>query len=192
MSTAKTAQSAPDSITREERHFRRIDMRGYRRSDGLFEVVGHLTDEKCSDFEALPGVLFTPGKPMHDMGVRLVFDKELVVRDVETFTHAAPFAPCPRGGEALRAMIGVRIGAGWSAEIRNRLPKAESCTHLRELLVPMATTAIQSTFETRRTAPEPLDADGRPRRIDSCYAYAANREVVLERWPQFHKTSAGE
>jgi hypothetical protein len=27
-------------VTREELHFRRINMRGYRRSDGLFEVEG--------------------------------------------------------------------------------------------------------------------------------------------------------
>lgn len=31
-------------ITREELHFRRIDMRGYRRSDDLYEVEGRVTD----------------------------------------------------------------------------------------------------------------------------------------------------
>ena len=36
--------------TREELHFRRIDMRGYRRSDGLLEVEGRVTDRKPTDF----------------------------------------------------------------------------------------------------------------------------------------------
>jgi hypothetical protein len=31
---------------RAELHFRRIDMRGFRRSDGLFEVEGRITDRR--------------------------------------------------------------------------------------------------------------------------------------------------
>lgn len=191
MSTNEHAQASAEAVTREERHFRRIDMRGYARSDGLFEVVGHLTDLKPAAFAPMAGLMFEPGKPMHDMGVRLVFDKDLLVHDVETFTDAAPFAPCPGGGASLKAMIGVRIGAGWTSEIRKRLPRPDTCTHLRELLIRMATTAIQTTVEVRRGEPEPVDANGRPRRIDSCYAYAANREVVMERWPRFHQPRGG-
>ena len=41
------------AVTKEELHFRRIDMRGYRRSDGLFEVEGRVTDRKSYDFAAL-------------------------------------------------------------------------------------------------------------------------------------------
>jgi len=37
-------------VAREELHFRRIDMRGYRRSDGLYEVEGRVTDVKPRDF----------------------------------------------------------------------------------------------------------------------------------------------
>ena len=46
--------------TREELHFRRIDMRGYRRSDGLFEVEGRVTDRKTQDFSPLVGNLHVP------------------------------------------------------------------------------------------------------------------------------------
>ena len=35
-----------DAVTREELHFRRIDMRGWRRSDGLYEVEGRVIDHK--------------------------------------------------------------------------------------------------------------------------------------------------
>ena len=37
-----------------------------------------------------------------------------------------------------------------------------------------------------RDRPEVLDANGRPVKIDSCYAYASNREVTLQLWPQFY------
>jgi len=31
--------------------------------------------------------------------------------------------------------------------------------------------------------------NGRPAKIDSCYAFASHREVVLRRWPQFHRVA---
>jgi hypothetical protein len=56
-----------------------------------------------------------------------------------------------------------------------------------ELLMPLATAAFQSLSVPRAGRPEPVDAAGRPKKIDSCYAYAAERDVVLQRWPQFHR-----
>jgi hypothetical protein len=173
-------------VTREERHFRRIDIRGYLRSDGLFEVVGQLIDQKPPGYVSHMGVQLAPGMPLHDMGVRLVFDHDLIVREVTTFTDAAPYRPCPGGGAALQAIVGVRIGKGWTAELHQRLPRSETCTHLRELLGPMATAAIQTRAGSQRPGSAPPQADERPAMIDSCYAYAAHREVVLERWPQWH------
>ena len=37
---------------REPIHTRAIDLRGYRREDGLWDIEGHLTDVKCYDFES--------------------------------------------------------------------------------------------------------------------------------------------
>jgi hypothetical protein len=195
--TADTPDAPPfrgdPDIAREELHFRRIDMRGFRRSDGLYEVEGRVIDRKPQLFEAGSGGRRVPaGEPIHDLGVRLVFDKDMLVHDVETFTAAAPYAPCPEGGRALQSLKGVRMASGWSREVRNRLSGARSCTHLMELLIPLATTAIQSLSSVRSDRPDPVDANGRPLKIDSCYAYAAEREVVLQRWPQFHVAPDGD
>lgn len=185
------APALPPDPQREELHHRRIDMRGYRRSDGLFEIEGRVVDRKPFDFTPASGNHTVPAhRPIHDMGVRLVFDDAMVVREVQTFTDAAPYEVCPWGGQALQAMKGVRIAAGWSSEVRNRLAGARSCTHLMELLLPMATTAIQSMSAMRIGRPDALDANGRPKQIDSCYAYAAERDLVKRRWPQFHRPAA--
>ncbi|WP_268962515.1 DUF2889 domain-containing protein [Paraburkholderia domus] len=187
------ASSANPGVTREELHFRRIDMRGFRRSDGLFEVEARLIDRKPYDFTHANAERTVPAnEPIHDMGVRLVFDEAMVVQDVQTFTDVAPYTICPEGGRALQSIKGLRIASGWSKEVRSRLDGARSCTHLMELLIPLATTAIQSTSILRHSQPEPLDASGRPRRIDSCYAYSAEREVVLRRWPQFYQPTSPE
>ena len=185
MSTADPFPLRSDpSITREELHFRRIDMRGFQRSDGLFEVEGRVTDRKPRDFVPASGGPPKPaGEPVHDMGLRLVYDEQLRVHEVHTFTNAAPYGHCPEGGRALQSIKGLRMTSGWSKEVRNRLRGAASCTHLMELLIPMATTAFQSLSELGIARIERLDVTGRPVKIDSCYAYASDREVVRHRWP---------
>lgn len=45
--------------------------------------------------------------------------------------------------------------------------------------------AFQTLVEARRQYPEPCDAAGVPRRIDSCYAFAREREVVARAWPAY-------
>lgn len=179
---------AEAAITRDELHFRRIDLRGFRRSDGLFEVEGRVTDTKPHDLRPASGGRWVPAnQPIHDMTVRLVFDDELRVHGVETSTQAAPYSRCPEGGRALQSLTGLRMASGWSVEVRRRLGGARSCTHLMELLIPMATAAIQSLSAVRRVRPEELDATGRPKRIDSCYAYGAQQELVQLRWPEYYR-----
>ncbi|HSV83113.1 MAG TPA: DUF2889 domain-containing protein [Ramlibacter sp.] len=184
---APTAEGA-SAVTREELHFRRIDMRGFRRSDGLFEVEGRVTDRKPHDFVSPNGTKRVPAhQPIHDMGVRLVFDEGMVIHQVHTFTESAPYADCHEGGRGLKALHGLRIGGGWSREVRSRLGGPRSCTHLMEILIPMASAAYQTLTELRRGRPDPLDANGKPVKVDSCHAYAAHREVVLRRWPAWYR-----
>ncbi len=174
-------------IGRRELHFRRIDMRGWERDDGLYEIEGRVTDRKPHDFTSPKGTKVVPAnQPIHDMGVRLVFDEDMVVRAVTTFTDSSPYGDCPQGGQALQSLLGLRIGGGWSGEVRKRLAGASSCTHLRELLIPMATAAYQAMTMKRMDPPDQFDPTGKPLKVDSCYAYASNRSVVMRRWPAFY------
>ncbi len=189
--SADNHASVPDQdYQREELHLRRIEMRGYRRSDGLFEVEGWVTDQKTDEFTIpAPGRTVPAGDFVHRMGVRLVFDESLMVHEVHTMTRDAPFEHCAEGGRALSSMKGVRMVSGWTNEVRSRLRGAASCTHLMEILIPMATAAHQSLGYIRINQPARVDENGRPRQIDSCYGYAADGPVVLHRWPQFHKSN---
>ncbi|SAL06952.1 hypothetical protein AWB78_08337 [Caballeronia calidae] len=175
-------------VSREELHLRRIEMRGYRRSDGLFEVEGRVIDTKPVEFVPKSGGrTVAAGEPIHNMGVRLVFDMEMVVRDVYTFTEASPYSLCSYGGDALRELIGTSIKPGWGSTVRRKLGGSRSCTHLMELLMPLATTAIQSVGTLNLHGVDATDASEKPAKIDSCYAYAASGELVLRRWPQYYK-----
>jgi hypothetical protein len=177
-----------DGVTREELHHRQIDLRGYRRSDGLFEARAHLIDRKTDDFRPLGGTRTIPAQsPIHDLGVMLVFDREMVVREVGTFIAAHPYTVCPGGGDSLQALVGLRIGAGWNSEVRKRLPSCDTCTHLKELLGPLATAAFQTMTPMRTHLLNVRDESGKPTKIDSCYAYGASRDLVKSLWPEFHQ-----
>lgn len=176
---------------RKELHFRRIEMRGYARDDSLYEIEGRLVDSKPFDITIVGGGKQVPAnEEIHHLGVRLVFDRDMVVREVATFANATPFSTCQGGGDILQVMVGVRIGAGWGREVRSRLPSDAVCTHLRELLGPMATTAFQALTEERKRRPEAVDAQGKPLKIGTCFAYAVDGDLVRIRWPEFHRPKA--
>jgi hypothetical protein len=40
--------------------------------------------------------------------------------------------------------------------------------------------------QVRQGKPTSVDANGKPRKIDSCYAYASDREVVHRLWPMYY------
>ncbi|KVP20427.1 hypothetical protein WJ86_23870 [Burkholderia multivorans] len=181
--------AATERVMREPLHTRQITFEGFRRSDGLFEIEGYLTDRKPHDFAPPSSPRVVPAnEPIHDLGLRVVFDLDMIVHEVETFIRAYPYRECPGGGATLQALVGLRIGAGWSGEIRKRLPPGDTCTHLREILIPLATAAIQTVNPLRsQTLLDATDASGKPLKIDSCFAYGASRELVLQRWPAFHR-----
>jgi hypothetical protein len=182
-----------EPVTREPLHQRHIDMQAYRRSDGLFEVSAHLTDRKSRDFKPQAGKrTFPAGAPIHDLGVTLIFDIDMIVRQVDTFMASHPYDSCPGGGDSLQALVGLRIGAGWNSKVRERLPNCDTCTHLKELLTPLATAAIQATVGLRPSSLENRNSDGTPSKIDTCHAYAATRGIVKEVWPEYYQPIVDE
>jgi hypothetical protein len=175
----------PDSPHRTELHLRRIEMRGFRRDDGLYEIDGRVVDTKAAAV-MIDGRERAAGDAIHDMWVRLVVDEKLVVHDVVAVTDASPYAVCPEATASMRVIVGERIRGGWSMMVKAKLGGAAGCTHLMELLIPMATAAYQTLSSVRLAGPDALDRGGRPVKIDSCYAYASQRDLVKRRWPQFH------
>lgn len=177
----------PDSSSRDILHTRSIIMHGYLRSDGLVDVEAHMLDRKPEELVFADGRRLAPGEPLHDMAVRLVVDQNLCIVDAVACIDASPYRVCAEAAAAVREVIGFTIGPGWSSMLKNRFTGRRGCTHLSELLRPLATVAIQALWRMRKDAPEKTDGQGRPLKIDSCYAYAATREVVKMRWPGHFK-----
>jgi hypothetical protein len=171
---------------RQHIHTRRVEVRGYRREDGLWDIEGHLADTKTYSFDNLDRGAVRAGDPVHDMWLRLTVDDELRVHAVEAVTDAAPYGVCPVITPNFQRLVGVRIGPGFRRELKQRLGGREGCTHLLELLGPIATTAYQTILPLKA---EELRAKGGPRRprfLDTCHALASDGEVVRRHWPEFY------
>ena len=127
------------AVQRKHIHTRRIACEAYEREDGLWDVEANMTDVKTYDTERGKA-----GQPMHDMWVRLTLDTQFVIQGIESAMDAYPQQTCPHAVNPMQELIGVKIGAGWQRDVRQRIGGALGCTHLRELLAPMATTAMQA------------------------------------------------
>ena len=177
-----------DGVERKEIHHRQLDIRFFQRSDGLFEIEGRLLDRKTHPFRRLLQDRDTPaGTPLHDILVRLVIDASLLVHDASATLAASPFEVCRGAANTLAPLKGLRIGAGWNKRVRELLGGAASCTHVVELLGPMATTAYQGLAPQRLARMTQQGNDEHKSKIDSCYAYASDGEVVARLWPGSRK-----
>lgn len=183
------------AVEREELHQRRITLAFYRRSDGLYEVEGRLVDTKAHAFRRqLADTDSPPGAALHDILVRLVVDDTLLVHGAAATMTTTPFGVCVGAEQTLSPLVGMRMGAGWNKRVREKLGGAASCTHIVELLGPMATTVQQGLAPQRMALlNDPAQGEAlRRSKVDSCFAYAAKREVVARLWPQLHRSTKGD
>lgn len=185
----------PPDPDRAHIHTRQITMTGWRCADGRWEVEAHLTDTKTYGFENSWRGAIPPGEPIHDMWIRLTVDDAFHILDIIATTDASPFAICPAITGNFRRLIGLKIGHGWMKEVKDRVGGIEGCTHLVELLAPMATTLIQTVVPLRAKGLNPtpesaVPAAGRGKRppmLGSCHAFAESSPVVEKLWPSFYR-----
>ena len=168
-------------------HHRTVRCSGYLRDDGLWDIEGHLVDTKTYDLpnEDRKGGI-PAGEPLHEMWIRLTVDTDLLVHDVEARTDHGPYSLCGDIVENFKALKGLSIEAGWTLKTRKLLGGIKGCTHLLELLGPIATTAFQTVYAARAKREEGKPFPKRPGLIDSCHAYAADGPIVKRRWPRFY------
>ena len=177
--------SAP--VPRQMLHQRIVQCTGYRREDGLWEVEGQLVDTKSYSFpnEDRGGVV-QAGEPLHELWIRLTVDDRLQIRDVEACTDAAPFNLCPAITDRYRQLIGAYIGPGWSLKLKELFTGVRGCTHMTELLGPVATAFLQTLYGQRYNEEDAKPAADRPPPLvlNTCHALASASPVVKKRWPQ--------
>jgi hypothetical protein len=186
---------------REAIHTRAIEINGYRRSDGLFDIEAHLTDIKTFGQTNYDRGYIAAGEPIHDMWLRLTIDDTMQIVGVDAVSDKTPYVVCPMAAPNFSRLIGLRIKAGFLRDANHVVGGTAGCTHLRELLQQMATTAFQTINpakvrqemrqEGTADTPGSDNADARitekmggpPKILNTCLAYAEDGPLVKRRWP---------
>jgi hypothetical protein len=186
------------AVPREHIHTRTVECRGFRRADGMWDIEGHLTDVKTYSFRNEHRGEVAAGDPVHDMWLRLTIDDALTIREVEAVTDKSPFRVCPSIVGNFQRLVGLQLRPGFNARVRELLGGVEGCTHLVDMLAPVATTAFQTIFPLRdrdRRAQGNGAAAARPAKrphiLDTCHALRSDGEVVREVWPEFYTGAVG-
>lgn len=173
-------------VSRELIHERKIICHGYRREDGLWDIEGHLSDTKTYGFSNMDRGTVEAGEPVHGMWLRLTVDDELMIHETEAFTEYSPFDICPGGAVNFARIEGVKIGPGFRREVAKIVGGTLGCTHMRELLGRMATTAFQTIYPIKAKEIEGSTTK-HTHLLGTCHAYAPGSEVVLRLWPELRE-----
>ena len=170
-------------------HHRQINVKGYERDDGLWDIEAHMTDQKPFSFVNRDrGGFIHAGENLHNMWLRITIDQSLLIHDCQAAIDDSPFKMCPEISQVFSGLKGITIGLGWSREVRKITGGINGCTHLNELLKPIATVAFQTIFGVQYAG---KDKDNkktqRPPFLDTCHTFSTRSQVVHDFWPQFAK-----
>ena len=145
-----------EPAAREPLHTRAIEMRGYIRDDGLWDIEGHLTDRKSYGYDGGFRGWVEPETPVHDMWLRLTVDDDLVIRACEAATDHHP-----RGGPPRVERLAQLGTVAYQTHVAKRRVKGK----------PMH---------------DPDDPKRKPLVIDTCHAMASDGPVVKARFPEYY------
>ena len=181
---------------RQHLHTREIDIKGYYREDGLWDIEANITDKKTYTYEKLTPGIVAAGHPVHDMSLRLSVDSTFTVREVEAVMNEQPYTVCSDVLGNFQRLIGLTIGPGWNKKAREAVGGVAGCTHIAELLGPMATAAFQTLAGdyAQQLMAETLgenhqqEGEGKaPFMLNGCYAWRPESEVVKTLYPDFYE-----
>lgn len=179
-------------MPRQLLHNRSIELQGFLRDDGLYELEARLTDRKTYDSRRFPDTTLPAGQPLHDMVVHMCFDEDLLIHAFDATMAATPYDGCREAEANFGAIAGLRIQPGFLREANHRVAGVKGCTHVRELLQQLATTAYQTVVGVRlqKQAEQGEQTSSRPKLLDTCAGYRADGEWVRIRWPEYYRPAA--
>jgi hypothetical protein len=173
------------TVAREPLHTRAIEIKGYRREDGLYDIEGHLVDAKPTDFRLAAGVR-KAGEPVHGMWLRITVDRQLNIVDAAAAMDAMPYVGhCDGIVPAYRLLVGLAIRPGYQQRLKELLGGVRGCTHITELAGSLATAAFQTM-----AGQGVQDPARKPFQLDRCHALALTSPVVGRYYPQWYQGSA--
>ena len=175
----------PEStVPRRRIHTRQIQIEGFLRDDGLYEIDASLTDVKDIDYHIAPGLL-PAGVPLHLMRVRIAYDADFNILEASVCSDHVPYrGQCDTIGSAYAQLVGLNLAQGFRGTVREMFADVRGCTHITEMLGVLPTAAIQTVASFRR---DNEDTQGKPFQLDRCHALETSSETVRRYYPKWYR-----
>jgi hypothetical protein len=174
--------------SRKLAHTRVVTCQGYQRDDGLWDIEGRIVDTKPYRFQNRDrGGWIEADEALHDISIRLTVNLDLEVIDVDAAIDYSPYNYCKSVSTVARNLVGLKIAPGWTQKSKLAMGANRGCTHLTELLGPVATTAIQTISSAKsRLGQSKARRSSSSAFLDSCHTYASDSPVVKLHWPEHY------
>ncbi|MCY0967381.1 DUF2889 domain-containing protein [Parathalassolituus penaei] len=174
-----------NEVKRTPLHRRNIDVQGYLRDDGLWEVEGVLRDTKSYEMDLIDKGRIPVGDALHHMTLTLTVNEQLQIVDARAGMHATPYQDCPAASQQYAALIGLQIRSGWMDDAKKAIGRATGCTHLTEMLPVLATAAIQTIrgYHLNFT-PGFSNGDREKVMLNTCYGFRVGGRAQNLLWPE--------
>lgn len=175
----------PPTAQRTRLHVRSVQLGGYRRSDGRYDIEARLTDSKDHDYHLSSG-LRRRGEAVHDMSVRVTIDGQMNVVDAVACIDAMPYAGyCDRIAPDYAQLVGLNLFHGFRTAVRALFRSTRGCSHLSELLMFLPTAALQTFASEVR---DNQDTGHKPYQLDRCHALDSHSEAVRRYYPRWYRS----
>jgi hypothetical protein len=187
---AEMATRSLPPVSHRPLHLRRITCEGFERDDGLYDIVGTLIDSKPFPLE-LQEKTVAADSAIHHMTVCLTIDRDRLIHDAVAHTVEGPHAVCGAITESYRRLIGQRIQPGFTMVVKRLFRGEQGCTHMTELLPPMATTAFQMLWSGADDVTDPDQPEHRNSPLGGCHALKTDGEIVRLHFPDRYTGKTG-
>ena len=166
---------APPPKPRRPLHLRRITCEAFEREDGLLDIEGLLIDTKPGPVQLLTGRNIAPGAAIHQMRVCLTVNRDRWIVASAAYSEEHPYQECAGVEAAYQKLVGLRIEPGFTRRVKQMFRGEAGCTHISELIPPMATVVFQVLW---------ADSDFNPNEsvksspLGSCHGLRLDGQVV--------------
>ena len=173
-----------NSLKARKIHTRNIEVSTYETDTEDLIVEGILKDHLLISHYDSSGEK-RPPKTIHHMVVRMLIGAaSFHIDDIEVEMPAFPHKGCDETAKSLGQIKGMNIAPGFTDKVKNMIGGTQSCSHLKTLVLSMASAAVQGFWVHRTKAP------GRSGKtpdlmnryvIDTCWVWRKNGPLVRRR-----------
>ena len=175
----------PPSVERTRMHVRSVQLDGYKRVDGLWDVEAQLVDVKDHDYP-LSSKTVLRGEPLHSMWVRVTVDRQMTIVEAQACTDAMPYEGiCDSIHPAYSKLIGLNLFHGFRKAVKDLFGATRGCSHITELLMFLPTAALQ-TFAS--DVLDNADSEHKPYQLDKCHALDSHSDAVQRYYPRWYRS----